>query len=293
VDDVGYNELLHLEGKGLFPLKLVQIAGDETERKWVGMTLKTPNHPVLKVFQGVQNPFLERVKVFRWWRGAAPVEEISAGRSRILASLTDTDDTPLLVERFVGDGRVLAMATSTDVEWNSWPSDPSYVVSVLEMARYMARATTGRGMLSVGVPLRHTLDPVLHQTEARISTPKDPEGVSLQAIPSEDGSAMVLSYDEVDRSGFYRLGLKRRDGGEDTVLFGSNIDPREGNLRRVDLEPFRTRVSEAGVDVVRGEEILSRGDEGSRTEFWRRVLVALVLVLCAEQFLAWWFGRRR
>lgn len=293
VDDVGYNELLHLEGKGLFPLQLIEVAGDESERKWAGMTLKAPNHPVLKVFQGVQNPFLERVKVFRWWRGTAPVEEISAGRSRILASLTDTEESPLVVERFVGDGRVLVMATTTDVEWNTWPSDPSYVVSVLEMARYMARATTGRGTLSVGVPLRHVLDPVLHQTEARISTPKDPEGVSLQAIPSEDGSEIVLSYDEVERSGFYRLGLQRRDGGEDVVLFGSNIDPREGNLKRINADSFRSRVSEVGVEVVRGEEILSRGDDGSRTEFWRRVLLALVLVLCAEQLLAWWFGTKR
>jgi hypothetical protein len=76
-------------------------------------------------------------------------------------------------------------------------------------------------------------------------------------------------------------------------LFAANIDPGEGRLARVDEEDLKSQLGDANVVIAKGHASLSAETAGTRAEFWKSVLIALVIVLCCEQFLAWTFGRRR
>jgi len=197
-----------------------------------------------------------------------------------------------MVEKRLGKGRVIAFTTPVDGEWNNWPSDPSYVVTILELARYLARSTAAAGDLPVGVPLRRILDPSRYGATARMLPPTEEDAVSLRALPTKDGRALQLAFEETDRCGFYRLELDRRDGEAETALFAVNLDPAEGDLRPVPEDELRVRFGAADIKIVRGDAFLAKSAQAAKTEIWRAVLVALVLTLCVEQFLGWWFGKR-
>jgi hypothetical protein len=123
---------------------------------------------VLQAFSGDRNPFLQRVKVFRYWRLKPPADPAA-----VLAAFRN--GRPALAESLFGAGRVLVFATAADVEWSNWPSDPSYVVTLQQVARNLARAGTSDRVLTAGQPLRHEVSPSLYRGEARLFPPQAQE----------------------------------------------------------------------------------------------------------------------
>ena len=293
VDEIVYNEKLHAGGTGLFPLELSALKGDETARRWVHLSEGSANHPVLRVFEGAQNPFLRRVKFFRWWAGAPSKDALAKGTAQVIATFDDPDGSPAMVEHTLGKGRVLAVTTTADGEWSTWPADPSYLVTVLELARYMTPASGGEGTIGVGQPLRATLDPARYDSDVAVQPPGDAGAAQRQALPSEDGKRLVLDYGETARRGIYRVELKRRDESAESMHWAVNLDPAEGDLRPAGRPELARLLAGSKVAVVSGSEFLSRGAAGARMEIWRAVLIALVAALCIEQALAWWFGTWR
>ena len=303
IDETVYNESLYRGGDGLLPARLLELRGDETEREWSYLSGLASNHPVMQLFTGQNNPFLKRVKFFQWWGVEPPGDnELNA---QVIATLDDADNSPLLIERTFGEGRVLLVTSSIDGDWTDWPADASYVVTMLESVRYLARKTTGEGNLAVGQPLVQPIDLSRYRSEAKLLSPGAAEPTTLQAGSAEgrsttaDGQTsreaveMAIRVDQTERAGFYDLVLHRHDGETDETLFAANIDPTEGDLTPVNLSALRSELSEANVQIVASEGYFGEGDSGGRVELWRTLAVALLLVLVAEQTLAWLFGRRR
>ncbi len=292
VEEAAYNEKLWADGKGLLPLRLTAIAGDESQRQWVHLSETSINHPILRIFEGTQNPFLRRVKFFRWWSGAVRKEDVAAGRVQVLASYSDTDSSPAIAERVVGRGRVLAVTSTADGEWSNWPADPSYVVTVLEMARYATRQAPDEGSVAAGVPIRSVVDPSVHSIEVQVEPP-DGAAVALQAAPAEDGQRFRIQFNDTAKAGLYRVRLKRHDGGTDTALFAANVEATEGDLTPAEPRALRRQVADSKIVFLEGRGYLSQGVTGAKSELWRGLLLAMVITLCIEQTLGWWFGKRR
>lgn len=307
VDRQAYNGLLHREGKGLLPILLKEVAGDPDERQAVRLVIDRANHPVLRVFAGESNPFLQRIKFYQWWAGEMPQTLIESGEGRVLATFNDTQRTPAFVERRFGDGRVLAMTIPVDGDWHSWPTDPSYIITMLETARYLAGSTAGQGNLVVGQPIDHPLDVARYNIEADFLAPGQEQATTLRArekgeaetAATTDGSPAgangrsVFHLDRTPRCGMYELMLNRYDGRRERVLFAANLDPAEGDLTPLAHSAAEKVARGENVKLVEGAAALVGGVTGGRAEMWRWVLAALVLVLCADSFLAWTFGRRR
>jgi hypothetical protein len=300
VDEEFYNQDLYRDGKGLLPLRLEATDGDENEQNWVYFDADASNHPVARVFEGENNPFIEGVKIFRWWRGSLPEEELRAGRISCTARLTDGDKSPAIVEKTVGDGRVLVLTTAIDTDWGSWPADPSYLITMQELSRYMARKTGDEGSIVVGRPIRHPLDLTKYRMDVSIKGP-GPDRIPIQPSPGPDQesrgndneSRWLASYDETARRGFYEMTLNRTDGEPERILFAANLDVTEGNLRRVDQRLLRRDLGEAPIKIVQTAQLGGLVTEGAKGELWPYVLGVLVVVLCGEQFLGWLFGLRR
>ncbi len=305
VDRQSYNSLLHREGKGLLPIRLNEVAGDPDERQSARLVVDRANHPILKVFAGESNPFLQRIRFYQWWSGEMPTELVASGDGRVIASFNDTARSPALAERRFGDGRVLTMTMPVDGDWHSWPADPSYIITVLETARYLAGSTAMQGNLTVGQPVRHPLNVARFATEADFLAPGQERPTTLRA--REDGThgeaanmattgvngRPVFQHDLASSRGIYQLMLHRYDGEQERVLFAANLDPDESDLTPLDRAAAEKIVHGENVTLVEGAAVLAGGVTGGRAEMWRWMLAALVLVLCADSFLAWTFGRRR
>jgi hypothetical protein len=303
IDEQAFADFYYKDGAGLSPLKFEAIKGDETEKTWAALRVENTNHDVLKVFAGQNNPFLDNVKAFRWWGSAVKKEQIGKEVS-IAARLSDVEDSPALAERAFGKGRVLAMAFPVDADWTNWPSDPSYVIVMQELVRYMSADRGDAGLLRVGQPLREPLDLTVYELDAALTGPGERKANVQAAAPagdSADGEAnrsggpasetvWLLEYPETGDQGFYDLKLTRRDAGEDHVLFAANVDPSEGDLKRVDRTAMEKELAETSVKIIEAASAGSLADVGSTTEIWWYLLWAVVAVLCGEQLLGWFFG---
>src|SRR5262249_35073132 len=60
---------------------------------------------------------------------------VDPGKSKVVARLTD--DTPLLLDKKIGEGRVLVFASTLDNISNDFPLHPSFVPFVAETANYL------------------------------------------------------------------------------------------------------------------------------------------------------------
>jgi hypothetical protein len=299
IDEQFFAEFYFRDGAGLSPIKLDGIKGDETEKTWVNFRIENSNHDVLKVFAGQNNPFLDNVKAFRWWSGTVKKEQLGK-EVAVAARLSDVDDSPLLAEKRFGQGRVLAMGIPGDADWTNWSSDPSYLIVMQELVKYMSGDRGDKGLLQVGQPIRQPLDLTVHELDASLTGPKDRKANIQAAAPlsadgSEGGSSAdtiwQLEYPETNLQGFYDVKLARRDGGgEDHVLFAANVDPTEGDLKRVDRPAMEKDLVDTNVQILDANAVQSLADIGSQTEVWWYLLWALVVVLCGEQLLGWFFG---
>ncbi len=228
-------------------------------------------------------------------------DRVAAAGPTVVAALNDADRSPLVVERPLGDGRVMLITTSADGDWTSWPADASYVVTMLELVRYMARPTAGEGNVRVGEPLIERVDLARYRPEARLMPPDRADPIPLRAelTTAEDGTApadasdLRFRFDDVDRAGLYRLELARHDGTEERRLFAANLDPAEGDLTPADPATLQRDLEAAGVELVSGSQYFGEATAGGRAELWRLVAVLLLVGLGVEQGLAWMFGRRR
>ena len=370
VDPAIYNE--QLGETGLLPGTVVELRGDQMQRDWVLPASQAANHPVTRLFAGAGEAVLSGVKVFQWWGlevdgeadegetpllGAAVDEDDAAqgaadgegefaadpaSRIRVLARLTDPAGSPFIIEKGIGDGRVLVVTTSADDDFTLWPSHPSYAITLIEAVRHLARESGGQTQLRVGDALVWPIDLNRFQASAMIQPPGAGQTVTVQAAePTADAAAAaecraqdgadadapataddetdaaadgsqdpprpaaarraeasaerIIHYATTDTAGIYELKLTPQDTPDQTrtVVFAANIDPAEGDLTPADRGVLQRDLEETGAQFVDGGSYLERGDAGGRVELWRALAIALLVVLCAEQLLAWVFGRRR
>ncbi|MGH9661091.1 MAG: VWA domain-containing protein, partial [Bryobacteraceae bacterium] len=73
---------------------------------------------------------------------------VEPGKSKVPARLTD--DSPVLLEKQIGEGRVLVFASTLDNISNDFPLHASFVPFVAETARYLGRIEEQTGGYSVG-----------------------------------------------------------------------------------------------------------------------------------------------
>lgn len=296
VDEEFFNTRLYgtaeAEGKELSPVRLEEIAGDETENAWSNFKITEEQHPVLKDFAGQQNPILSNVKVFRWWK--ATVSKVKgASPASVLMRFSDAEESPALIERAFGKGRVVVSTIPGDADWTNWTSDPSYILIMQELVRYLSAGDSTEGLLRVGEPLRQEIDLTQQGLDAELIMPGERK-VSVQAaqLTGAAENRWLLEHGDTTKQGFYELKLSNRDGTNESVLFAANVDPSEGDLRRANLDSLQKELRDTNVQFISGASS-TLGGIGAQVEIWKYLLWLLVGLLLGEQVLGWLFGLRR
>ncbi len=128
------------------------------------------------------------------------------------------DQTPLLLEKRVGEGRVLLLTSGLDNLTNDFPLHPAFVPFIEQTARYLAGTERQGGARPVDAYLE--LRNAREQGQAVEVT--DPEGKRPLTL-SEAASARSFQLTE---AGYYQLRLANGRRNEVAV----NPDPKESNL---------------------------------------------------------------
>ncbi|MGB8536851.1 MAG: BatA and WFA domain-containing protein [Acidobacteriaceae bacterium] len=143
---------------------------------------------------------------------------VDSAQARVLARLTD--QTPLLMEKQIGEGHVLLFASGLDNLTNDLPVRPAFVPFVDRTARFLSGNdnVSGSRLVDSFVPLRTS---AAGNPTAGVEI-IDPDGRRALSLTE---AARAQSF-QLTRAGFYRI---RFANGRD-ALIGVNPDRRESNL---------------------------------------------------------------
>jgi hypothetical protein len=301
VDTAAYNKLLYKDGAGILPAKLVKPVGDPERKTSFNFKIAAPNHPLFATASDRLKRQFETARVYQFM-GLEPDSYSNSSAVTVLAAFTDPDASPAILEKRCGRGSVILVTTSADHDWQVWIANPSYLPMVHRIFSNLAASSLVRATLNVGERFQTRRSEWAE--DIRIFIPDETNSSIKKTLSgsSESREGYLLSYDETDLSGVYKIVMRsapREDEAakgpvEKTDYFAVNVDTAESDLRRATQDDFRQFLSDLPLKFATyGDAVKFGADEaGTDTEFWWKFLLLAVLgLLVLETALAQIFGK--
>jgi hypothetical protein len=203
------------------------------------------------------------VKVYRSVR-------VEPGTARILAKLSD--ETPLLIEQLIGDGRALVFTSTFDNVANDFPVHTGFVPFVDETAHYLARLDDRPANLTVGSYLD-------------LRTGHDPSGSAIEVFNPHGSRAMTLAEStraqniQLTEQGFYEV--RRPNSHND--LIAVNPDRRESDFDVI--SPETLALWENTGQASRAQQARGTEQERKPLDFWWYVMIVVLALAVAESLV--------
>jgi hypothetical protein len=195
------------------------------------------------------------------------------GAARVIVRLAD--QTPLLLERRIGEGRVLLLTSGLDNLTNDFPLDPAFVPFIEQTARYLAGSERQGGARTVDAYLE--LRNAKEQGQGVEVT--DPDGKR----PLTLGEAASAQSFQLTEAGYYQLRLA--NGRQDEV--GVNPDPKESNLDVIPDDVLALWQGKSGPPSSPASGAPSAATPNKTVEsFWWYVMLLVLVAAVAESILA-------
>ncbi|WP_152049490.1 BatA domain-containing protein [Tautonia marina] len=293
--DVGsYHDLLDRDEARLLPARMRAMVDQEIR----GVIIEPVRPSPLEALLELRPSALERVAA----RQIMTVEESaedSEGDVRVLARWNDPERSPAVIERIVGEGRVLLWTTTADRDGNDWPVEPSFVLAIREAVRGTARATPLAKIVTAGEPIRNVVESSQSLSDIRLFPPNDAEPRVLNAVPinasADESPSTSLAIDVLDtrRAGLYRITWSEGPLGAQSDLSAANPDPIESELDRIGRDELTQLLSPLEVELASARSGTDALLAPTGRELWRALAWGLLALMIAEPMLTAWIGRSR
>ena len=233
--------------------------------------------PLAQAQPGSDNGGWSEVKVLY----AVPVDAVQA---RVAARLADA--TPLLLEKQIGEGRILLLTTGLENLTNDLPLHPVFVAFVDRTARYLSGSEqlSGSRLVDSFVQLRASAQPAGVSASVEVIDPDGHRPLSL----SEARTAQSV---RLDRAGFYQI---RFANGHD-ALIGVNPDRRESNLEPMppDLLALWSGSSNGSEVAQNASSLPDHAKYRTQTLWWYVMLLALLVAVSESALASGYLGTLR
>ena len=219
------------------------------------------SHPVFEPFRAPRSGNFSTVPVYQY-RKVTPAKD-----AQVLAKFDGT--APAVLERRVGNGRVLLWASALDKSWSELPQRGVYVPFIHQALRHLASYTEPRPWLNVGQVLDASVAALRNDAAQRIVL--TPSG---KRVPLEDEGSEVM---ELTEQGFYEL--RARD--KETIVVAANVDSAEGDLSPMDPKEIAV-AAVGGGDPAGGKgsgtPLTPEAQERSQRLWWYLLIGGLLLL---------------
>ena len=205
---------------------------------------------------------------------------VDAGDARVIVRLGD--QTPLLLEKRMGEGREVLLTTGLDNLTNDFPLHPAFVPFIEQTARYLAGSERQGGARAVDsyLELRNAKE------QAQGVEVTDPEGKR----PLTLGEAASAQSFQLTEAGFYQLRLANGRTNE----VGVNADPKESNL---DIIPNDVLALWQGNGEQSAQQASTGGPAGPKkspqTLWWYVMLLVFALAIAESVLASRYLGTQR
>ena len=290
-----FNESLYEQDPiGLFPVRLGNSWNDLPRSTDInpGPDMIFTEHPMFRIFQGEENPFVSAVHIDRFY----PLAEDFARRDEERADgvktiVTLRNGQPLMFEHQLGEGRIVTCLTSAGPSWNDWSRNPSFVILQLEMQKYLAKRFKSERPREVGVPIELAVSASNFNDELEITAPG--EKISrLKMVPktgnNNDDSTVELAatYPGTDDPGVYRVTLFDRDQNPDEQWIAYNVATDEADLELISDNDLVLQIGDQAA-LQSADDLDWIRQRDTQQEARLSLLGILFLVMLVEQFLAY------
>lgn len=247
------------------------------------------SHPVFEAFRAPRAGAFSGVRFYRYRPmpagdaapGAVDARAVS-GRLSAADSATPAatvlarfdDGGAALVERRIGDGRVLAWGSTLDNQWTSIALEPVFVPLVHQMVRYAAGVAPPRSYHTAGEIVDVTRGA---QAELLVTSP------SGRRTDASAGSPLL----RLEEQGWYEV-REARAGGATVALHAVNVDAAEADLAAMDPRDVVAAVTTSGSDgrARASALVLPREEQERRQSLWLYLLFTAFALLTVEAVLA-------
>jgi len=190
-----------------------------------------------------------------------------------------SNEAPFLLEREVGDGKVLAFMTAANPSWSDLTFKGIFAPLVNRAARYVAGNASAQGWDYL-CGQRVEINLGSEQQQVSILTPG---GSERRVRPEIRSGNSVLVLENTQQAGFYKALV---DGREQAVL-AINFDPQEMQLPKVDLASYRKRLGSDAVFELSATEELAAALQRLRygKELWQFFLALALAGMIAEMIV--------
>jgi hypothetical protein len=208
---------------------------------------------------------------------------LEPGQARVAARLAD--GTPLLLDKQLGEGHVVLLASGLENLTNDLPLHPVFVAFVDRTARYLSgnERVSGAKLVDSFVQLRSAAEPVGAVSTVEVTDPDGHRPLTLS-------DARTIQSFRLERAGFYQI---RFANGRDAVI-AVNPDRRES-----DLEPLSKDVQSLWSGGSRGgpTQATASGSVELKNHpislWWYVMLLVLVTALAETALASGYLGTQR
>ena len=273
--------------QGVLPARLMAALSHSPSKT---MDLRRSQHLFLKRFEDLEAiTDLGLVDIRRYWK-VNPVAD-AAIVARYSSDENGPAGAPALLERRIGQGRVMMMTTGVDgISWNDLPSLQSlglYLVFVDQMTLYLTWQASGKFNHEVGDEVVLPMDRDRKLAKAILRMPD----FKQRTIDVPDKSR-VLTLRDLSSVGSYSL-----DSADPAIPyhvgFSLNLPAAESDLTRLEKVDLDQLLGAERYKEERDPASLERTVNESRLgqEMYSLVVALLIAVFAMEQFTATWFYR--
>lgn len=330
-----YRESMFAGGIGLLPVPFGPLQGKSEDSAAPGSSADSARivaqhfeHPALEFFNEPSNGDLSTAEIRQWHllmtsdvtaseETAAGAHNEDAGRNpartanekspnasappgadeaEVIVMARLGNGQPLLVERAVGDGVVVQLATSCDADWSDLPMRPVFVPLMQQLVSTMASRLAPPRNISTGEPAVALIE---REGDAAADVAPGHSSVSvvtpggnrrtIRSVPS--GRVEVASFTSTQRPGTYTMTLPSTEA----IHFVAETQREESDLKTADDTALATLGDAISADVVMSSAEYLEQDRLRRhgMDIWRYVLAALLLFMFLEVVLQQKFARVR
>ena len=240
-------------------------------------------HPVLGAFREMTGsiPWSDS-PVYRYW-------ELGPTAKGTNVVVPFNDGRPAVLERTVGDGRVLVMTTplsdlAQGKPWNLLPVAESWPPFILtnQMALYLVGSTEVRLNYMAGQTAVVPLGAETRRRSYLLTTP-DEQNFPLSADPKQN----MLTVTSTDQPGNYRVQAGGRESGVDRG-FSVNLAAQQTELTRLGDDELAELFGSVTYRIARNRNEIERDVSMARVgrELFPMLILIVALLLAAEHLLA-------
>ena len=277
------------------PVEMPKVEGDTTP------DILAESHPIFEPLLGLSNSPFQFVRIERYVEIDTKLETAGSRLWKPVASLRNR--APLMVDYPIGSGRMLIALTSLDRRWSNWPQDPTFVVAALKLVGYLSSFRLPETSRVAGTALRwdfsaqellpetQVLMPAASANGVRPVVQINAAEVGENSLRADLGGASSDLGGELYRAnttaGLFEWWGTAIQGEAVVKNLARNTPASEGETERVaptDLARSLTGIDYKYRSALAGSADLATAGLSNRNMF---LLALLVLLLLAEQWLAW------